>query len=404
MDAHHDSPRRPSFSERLPSWGLLALLIASFTVMADRLIQVQLRVEGLEASRLDESLRVQQNVHSQIVDLDARLETSVVATEQASVLAERLENTEHELGSMEQTIDGQAAKLNVIEDRQADFGPRQLASELAAYGQASEQEFDSIRAQVATLESSAREASAAVQELGKTATGERDLERMWHELVGPVVQLSGDVSVGSGVLLKSREDPEDGSYRTHILTAWHVVRDIQGDLSHTDMPVPVKIYSSDGHTENQLAKLLVFNASLDAALLEITTEAPFPNGASLAPGSRLANLEIFDKIYAVGCPLGNDPIPTAGEIATVDHVVDGSTYLMINAPTYIGNSGGGIFDAETHELLGIFSKIYTHGSLRPIIVPHMGLVTPLNFIYDWLNAEGLASVIPVEEGTQLAVR
>jgi hypothetical protein len=58
---------------------------------------------------------------------------------------------------------------------------------------------------------------------------------------------------------------------------------------------------------------------------------------------------------------------------------------MISAPTYIGNSGGGIFDAESHELLGIFSKIYTHGSVRATIVPHMGLVTPLEKIYDWFE-------------------
>ena len=59
-----------------------------------------------------------------------------------------------------------------------------------------------------------------------------------------------------------------------------------------------------------------------------------------------------------------------------------------NAPTYIGNSGGGIFDAESHELLGIFSKIYTHGNLRPTVVPHMGLVTPLQDIYAWCEEIG----------------
>ena len=58
--------------------------------------------------------------------------------------------------------------------------------------------------------------------------------------------------------------------------------------------------------------------------------------------------------------------------------------------TLIG--GGGIYDAETHELLGIFSKIYTHGSLRPTVVPHMGLVTPLDQIYAWLEQEGYTSI------------
>ena len=102
--------------------------------------------------------------------------------------------------------------------------------------------------------------------------------------------------------------------------------------------------------------------------------------------------KVFAPIYAAGCPLGNDPIPTRGEIASVHHEVDGTDYWMISAPTYIGNSGGGVYDEATHELLGIFSKIYTHGNLRPTVVPHMGLVTPLARIYEWLEAEGYARV------------
>jgi hypothetical protein len=116
----------------------------------------------------------------------------------------------------------------------------------------------------------------------------------------------------------------------------------------------------------------------------------------MARRSRLEETCIFDPVVAVGCPLGNDPIPTRGEIATCNHEVDGERYWMINAPTYIGNSGGGIFASGTHELLGIFSKIYTHGSLRPTIVPHMGLVTPMSKIYDWFAEVGYGELIPRE--------
>ena len=75
---------------------------------------------------------------------------------------------------------------------------------------------------------------------------------------------------------------------------------------------------------------------------------------------------------------------------------------MISAPTYIGNSGGGIFDAETHHLIGIFSKIYTHGSMRSSIVPHMGLVTPLTAIYTWLEEEGYSAMIPEQGSARVA--
>ena len=67
-------------------------------------------------------------------------------------------------------------------------------------------------------------------------------------------------------------------------------------------------------------------------------------------------------------------------------------------PTYIGNSGGGIFDGERHVLLALFSKIYTHGTIRPTVIPHMGLASPLDAVYDWLEDGDIAQVVPDEDG------
>jgi S1-C subfamily serine protease len=221
----------------------------------------------------------------------------------------------------------------------------------------------------------------------------RDPSRMWHELVGPVVQLAGDSTVGSGVLLESRPRSKGEGYVTYLLTSWHVVRDIYGSVDRVSQPVPVRMYEADGSIRDERARMVVYDVPLDLALLEMDLDEPVPHGARLAPRDKLTGLQIFDTIYAVGCPLGNDPIPTVGEIAATRHRVDGQSYWMISAPTYIGNSGGGIFDARNHELVGIFSKIYTHGASRSTIVPHMGLATPLPVVYDWLERAGHASLI-----------
>jgi hypothetical protein len=69
---------------------------------------------------------------------------------------------------------------------------------------------------------------------------------------------------------------------------------------------------------------------------------------------------------------------------------------MLSAPTYIGNSGGGIFDAKSHQLIGVFSKIYTHGNLRPTVVPHMGLATPMHQVYEWIEKEKLGRLVANE--------
>ncbi|MDP6989885.1 MAG: trypsin-like peptidase domain-containing protein [Planctomycetota bacterium] len=227
--------------------------------------------------------------------------------------------------------------------------------------------------------------------------GDRRPQQMWSELVGPTVQLSGETTVGTGVLLASVLDETSDLWTTPVITAWHVVRDILHDSREDDPSIPVRIYAADGSVRDESASLLGFDRWVDIALLELSTDEPCAHTARLADRERLAAVATFDPIYAVGCPLGNDPIPTFGEVADRRHEVDGERYWMISAPTYIGNSGGGIFDARTHELLAVFSKIYTHGSLQPTVVPHMGLATPLDVIYDWLAAEGLARIEPAEE-------
>lgn len=234
----------------------------------------------------------------------------------------------------------------------------------------------------------------------------RDLITMWRDLVGPVVQLEGDSSVGSGVLLKSEYSELTREYITPILTAWHVVRDIQGEPANTSLGVPTAVYAEDGSTSQHTAKLLAHDVLLDLALLELRTSSALPNGAKLPTPQHLGSIKIFDEIYAVGCPLGNDPIPTRGEVASLRHEVDGQEYWMLNAQTYIGNSGGGIFDADGHELLGIFSKIYTHGSIRPSIVPHMGLAVPMDKVYSWLEKSGYLSYVshPGAESSRLALQ
>lgn len=258
---------------------------------------------------------------------------------------------------------------------------RALASRTSAKGDA---ELDALRAKVEPL------------------LAGREPDRLWNELVGPVVQLAGDATVGSGVLLESQRRADGQGWVTHLLTSWHVVRDIYGTIDRVNSPVPVRMYEADGRTHDETAHMVAYDVGLDVALLEMDLDLPVPHGAKLAEREELASVRIFDGVYAVGCPLGNDPIPTTGEVASTSHVVDGTLYWMISAPTYIGNSGGGIFHAGSRRLIGIFSKIYTHGSARTTIVPHMGLATPLPVIYEWLDRSGHTSRLGLDAGTRTA--
>jgi hypothetical protein len=150
---------------------------------------------------------------------------------------------------------------------------------------------------------------------------------MWSDLVGPVVQIAGDVTVGSGVMLESRRREAEDGWTTYLITSWHVVRDIYGSPENVDEPVDIKIYVGDGTTAIERAITLAYDVPLDVALLRLQTDEPVANGARLAPRERVETIHVFDAVYAVGCPLGNDPIPTAGEVAATDHLVDGETAL-----------------------------------------------------------------------------
>lgn len=231
-----------------------------------------------------------------------------------------------------------------------------------------------------------------------------DEDNLWVKTVAPTVQLAGDATVGSGVLLPSTKIQGEDGYRTLLLTSWHVVRDIQADAATANEPVPVILRDVNGTKRHFTAELLGKDAALDAALLVLDTRLDLGVGATLPTRAALDSARVFDDIIAVGCPLGNDPIPTRGHLSDLHHNVGRELFWMISAPTYIGNSGGGIYDAESRALLGIFSKIYTHGSIRPTVIPHMGLVTPIGEFYDWIDASQIAEVVEGANGATIVVR
>ena len=370
------------------------------------------RVEPREVSKLRTRLAGAENRIATSTDELAKLRE---ADERAAALSRRVDDLDAELRHEADLLTAQRAKVQAFDRLKDDMGPDALDRRMDAFKRAEQDDWKHVDQVARDAMGIAESTKKDVDHIEKSL--ERDKDRMWRDLVGPTVQLTGDDTVGSGVLLPSEpigdakgvdakssgdaKNPNDAKeFRTYLVTAWHVVRDIQNGIENTKNPVPVTIYSPEHKITSETAELVKYDPTIDIALLKLNTTRAMDCGAKLAPRSRLDQVKIFEQVYAVGCPLGNDPIPTFGEIADTHHVVDGSHYWMISAPTYIGNSGGGIYDAETHELLGIFSKIYTHGSLRPTVVPHMGLVTSLKTIYDWLDSVGLASMEAKEDSVR----
>jgi len=350
------------------------------------------RVDPAEVERLANAMREAEHKIAMTLREISDLEDK---SEHVSEVDLRVEELRIGLEKAAETLADQHKRISEWDRLETQIGPKALDARMEEYRQKVEEQWRRVDEDARTARQLAESARSDLGLLERDLA--RDEERMWRDLVAPSVQIMGEDSVGSGVLLPSEPVEGGKDFRTYVLTAWHVIRDLQTGPEDLSFAVPVTIYGENHRASPETATVIKYDSGVDIAILRLHTKRQIDCGAKLATQSRLAQVHTFERVYAVGCPLGNEPIPTFGEIADTQHVVDGTSYWMISAPTYIGNSGGGIFDAKTHELLGIFSKIYTHGTLRPTVVPHMGLVTSLSTIYDWLDKVGLSELEPHED-------
>jgi S1-C subfamily serine protease len=323
-------------------------------------------------------------------------------------------------GELERMQAGQAALLSQqsgLEDELEDSSARLVAQSALLTDQAEllarqaslleqqdgrlEEGFDLLDGMRESLRSSAQERAVLAASL--RPDGRR--ARLQEEILRPVFQIAGVEAVGSAVLLRRGHDEEGEHYLA--LSCYHVLRDIvnarEGDphevvfdtlFDRLDRDEPLRVP----------ARMIAENPAADLALLRLDTADDLGPVARIAPLERLDGIEPFSEVYTVGCPLGTSAQATRGEVTRTDWTVGDEPYWMVSSPAYFGNSGGGVFLQETNELVGIFSKIYTHGSYRPQVVTHMGLAVPLDVIHAWLTEIGHAALLPPSSAEALEVK
>lgn len=240
-------------------------------------------------------------------------------------------------------------------------------------------------------------------------------ETLRQRILHPVFQIDAEESVGSAVLVWHGEDSQGPFYLA--LSAHHVLRDLMhpgeaegaadagadsdnpgrplaanADLAQIDIPC---VFDQIGPKPVRVSgRLIAENPAADLALIELRTARDLGPVARLAPRSAAERVDSFTPIWTVGCPLGTTAQATRGEVTRTDWKVGSQPYWMVSSPAYFGNSGGGVFLADSLELVGVFSKIYTHGSYRPQVVTHMGLAVPLPVLHDWLAEIGYGFLTP----------
>ena len=260
---------------------------------------------------------------------------------------------------------------------------------------------DGLRSERTMIEEARTRVDSQEESLRKLerTIGEDPFERK-RRMIYPTVQLRGSGTVGSGVVIYSQPAPSESalgdgaSCVTFVLTAFHVVTEVMGARTGSKTVEEVRLLGENDVFEPEVysADLVIHDRDRDTALLRLRSGRRIPHVAKLAPRDTIQRLDVFARAYAVGCPLGNRPLPTVGEISSKSKVVGDQVFWMLSAPTFFGNSGGGVYLASNCELIGISSMIYTYGKESPTVVPHMGLFVSLDSVYDWLEREGFTFV------------
>ena len=156
-----------------------------------------------------------------------------------------------------------------------------------------------------------------------------DAGQLTRELLSPTVQLNGEDTVGSGTLISSVIDARTGKADSHVLTSYHVVRNILADSPRAKTEgIPITFYRGEEQVQVR-ADVVSYDEAIDAALLKLRSDETFEPVARVLPREQAEVVKVWDDVYAIGCPLGNDPIPTSGTISSMHNVLSGTNYWMI---------------------------------------------------------------------------
>lgn len=227
----------------------------------------------------------------------------------------------------------------------------------------------------------------------------------------PTIRVRTGRATGSGTILFSapREEPdEDGElgFSTYALTNHHVVSDAIRVEKNFD-PLKGKTITRDYRDRVQVevfryknrstitgrvtaeADIMAYHEKRDLALLKLVTNEKFENVAQLMPAADARTVHIFDKLYVVGCGLGQPPFPTSGMLTGKDVQIDYYPYWQTSAPSIFGNSGGAVFLGRTLQLMGVPSRISVSGNMfSRDAITHIGYFCPPQEITRFLSEQG----------------
>ena len=236
---------------------------------------------------------------------------------------------------------------------------------------------------------------------------DKDEIRELHERVlYPAVRVKTEKAGGSGTVIYSKVNPVNPfDYETFVLTNHHVV---EGAISTKEAwdsvlkkqtkkeymaPVSVELFdyvyqSTVDSSKSYKADVVAYDQAHDMAIVKLDSPRKVDSVADLIPRDKLREVRLFSHVWLCGCSLLHDPFASPGSITCLREIIDNKDYMMANAPSIFGNSGGSVYLAETKEFLGMPSRITAMQlGFGMDIITFMGFFTHPKRLYEFLDEQ-----------------
>lgn len=234
-----------------------------------------------------------------------------------------------------------------------------------------------------------------------------EVKDVHEKILYPVSRVRAADSGGSGVLVYSKEDSQrPGEFINIALTCEHVIaknvtvkdewdtvlkREVKRDVT-TEVTIEMFDYdNSEVVSANSIkADIIAYDKNHDLAAVRLHSKKQMPYVANIVPKDAIACLQIADPVWVSGCSLLHDPFPNPGTLTYLREMIDQKAYIMQNAPSIFGNSGGGLFHGVTGDLLGLTSRItVTQLGFGVDVQSWMGFSTHPDRLYEFFEHQEL---------------
>jgi S1-C subfamily serine protease len=227
-----------------------------------------------------------------------------------------------------------------------------------------------------------------------------EIEDLHKYVLYPSVRVRVDNAQGSGTVIASIKSGD--KFVTYVLTNFHVVESAitikqewnpitkKEEKKETRATVEVEIFkyldmSIASGTLIVLSDIVNWDKDQDLALIRLRID-DFIQPAILPMEKTINLLKIFRNVYLCGSGAGRSSFPTFGHIASLVDEIENLPYWMVTAPSVFGNSGGGVFLADSKQFIGVPSRLaVTFAMWAPNAIYHMSYIIPISRIYEWFK-------------------